>query len=122
MAADRGKLGLVSARGSDVNTVAIGGETTLLGDPAVRLEKPYTIIRFPGGDVEITRTSGGDYWVHVAVASRDPGEHRGKIVDARIDFAGRYGDEANEVLQREILAGDVEHIAFLVRPGGSANG
>ncbi|SON54272.1 hypothetical protein HDIA_0731 [Hartmannibacter diazotrophicus] len=107
---------LFSGAGVDCNRVKIGGRTDLLGDPNIKPEKPHTIIGFPGGDVEIARTSDGNYWVHVAVRHPvdDPLADRGKIIGARIDFDGRYGDEANRVLRKEVAAGDVTHIAFLV--------
>ena len=111
-----GTQGLLPGFGTDVNGVAIGGETVLLGDPDIRPEKPYTIVRFPGGNVEIARTSDGNYWIHVAVRGA-LGDKPGEIVNARIDFASRYGDEANALLRQEIARGDVEHIAFLVKPG-----
>jgi hypothetical protein len=101
---------ITEGRGTDCNRVKIGGITTLFGDKDVRLEKPYTIVRFPGGDVEIARCSDGTYWVHVA--KRDGG----KIVRARLDAEARYADAANACINREIEEGDVKHIAFLVQP------
>ena len=98
-----------SLPGSENNKVKIGVRNTLIGDPNIKIEKPYTIIGFPGGDVEISRTSDGNYWVHVAV--RDGG----KLIDARLDAALRYCDETNELMTAEINRGDVEHIAFLVK-------
>lgn len=109
---------LYSGDGSAVNRAKIGGTTTLLGNPAIRTEKPHTIVCFPGGDVEIARTSDGRYWVHVATRTLadDPGGSPGRIVDARIDAAARYADQANEALRSEIDKADVRHIAFLVEP------
>ncbi len=107
--------GLFAETGTDVNRVRIGSTTTLLGDPAIKLEKPLTIIRFPGGHVEIARTTDNRYWVHVAVRPEIDGPD-GRIVGARIDFDGRYGDEANRILREGVAAGDVNHIAFLVEP------
>jgi hypothetical protein len=100
--------------------VNIGGKTTLHGDPAVRPERPHTIIGFPGGDVEIARTSDGNYWVHVAVRTdhREDGSPlpAGRIIRARIDADARYAEAANAALNDEIAAGDVTHIAFLIEP------
>lgn len=104
-----------SGGGTDCNRVRIGGVTELLGDPKVRIEKPYTIVLFPGGDVEIARTSDGDYWVHVAVRG-DPGQPTGRITRARLDHRARYNNEGNAALQSAIDAEDVEHVAFLVTP------
>lgn len=111
-----GREGLFSGGGSQVNPVKIGKTTTLLGDPKTRPEKPHTIILFPGGSVEVARTSDGRYWVHVAVRELI-NTAAGRIVHARIDFDGRYGDDANRLLRDEIVRGDVNHIAFLVEPG-----
>ncbi|WP_172670861.1 hypothetical protein, partial [Labrenzia sp. DG1229] len=112
------QIELFSGPGSECNKVKIGGKTELLGDPSIKPEKPHTIVGFPGGDVEIARTDDGNYWVHVAVRQppAEPHKSPGKIVGARIDFAGRYGNEANQVLREEISEGDVTHIAFLVLP------
>lgn len=108
---------LFPGRGEDVNEAKIGGTTELFGDPARKLEKPHTIIRFPGGHVEIARTTDNNYWVHVAVRTEPGAESGGTVIGARIDFDGRYGDEANAVLRREVAAADVNHIAFLIAPG-----
>ncbi len=111
------KDGLSYERGSECNPVKIGGETILLGDPAIKPEKPYTIVTFPGGSVEISRTTDGAYWVHLAVKGMEGYVPEATIIDARIDPAGRYADEANKVLRDQIGMGDVKHIAFLVQPG-----
>jgi len=116
MAKTSTKLGLFEISGTDCNRVKIGGRTELFGDPAIKPEKPHTIVGFPGGDVEIARTEDGDYWVHVAVRKQTDGTPSAKIVRARIDPEGRYADEANTAMNGEIDQGDVEHIAFLVRP------
>lgn len=110
------QIGLFEIGGTDCNRVRIGDRTELLGDPKIKPEKPHTIIGFPGGDVEIARTEEGNYWVHVAVRKQTDGTPAASIIRARIDPAGRYADAANSAINNEIAAGDVEHIAFLVRP------
>lgn len=113
-----GSAGLGAERGTECNRVNVGGTTTLLGDPEVRPEKPYTIITFPGGSVEIARCEDGRYWIHAAVRGDDAeGRAPGRIVDARMDFDGRYEDEGNAALRRAVEAGDCNHVAFLVEPG-----
>lgn len=53
------------------------------GDP--RSPEPSTgIIKFPGGHVEVSRCSNGEYWAHVAVV--DPRN----VVDGRIDRTDRF--------------------------------
>lgn len=105
-----GKTGIASMPGSENNKIKAGQRNTLFGDPKIKPEKPYTIIGFPGGDVEISRTTDGKYWVHVAV------KDGGAIESARLDAKGRYCPEANAALATEIEAGDIDHIAFLVSP------
>jgi hypothetical protein len=99
-----------SLPGSSNNKIKVGRRNELLGDPTLKIEKPYTIIGFPGGDVEISRTSEGNYWVHVAI--RDEGQ----LLDVRLNATHRYCMSSNAALRLEIDRGDVEHIAFLVGP------
>lgn len=115
---DKRQADLFEISGTECNRVKIGGRTELFGDPKIKPEKPHTIIGFPGGDVEIARTEEGDYWVHVAVRRQTDGTPAGQIIRARIDPEGRYADAANAAMNDEIASGDVEHIAFLVRPAG----
>jgi len=112
------QMGLFNETGSDINLAKIGGVTELLGDKTIKPEKPHTIIRFPGGNVEIARTRHGLYWVHLAVRTEAGEEVPGQVIGARIDCEGRYADQGNAALQQEIDAGDVSHIAFLIQPGG----
>jgi hypothetical protein len=68
-------------------TDALGVE--LLGNP--KLPEPVTfLLKFPGGEVEVSRTTDGDYWVHVLANQPTLSDgHRadrralGKVVDAR---------------------------------------
>lgn len=96
----------------------IGQRTQLLGDPSLKIEKPYTIIGFPGGDVEVSRTTEGNYWVHVAVHSDldVAGQPMGKIIDARMDAVGADCGLANRAMQSALKNHDVQHIAFLIQP------
>lgn len=115
----KGTTGIGLQTGTDVNRAKIGGTTTLFGDPNIKPEKPYTIITFPGGDVEIARCTDGTYWVHVAVRPDDITGEDAKIVRARIDSGSqRYCDEANAAMNAEIERGDINHIAFLIQPHG----
>lgn len=108
--------GLRVLPGSENNRAKIGGYTELLGNPAVRREKPYTIIGFPGGDVEISRCEDGTYWVHVAVRRDEITGENATVIGARIDAHGRYSDEANAALRDELARGGVNHIAFRIQP------
>lgn len=114
-----GKTGIDQQSGSEVNKVRIGAQNTLFGDPRVKPEKPYTIVTFPGGDVEIARCTDGTYWVHVAVRRDEVTGQNASIIRARIDAnSQRYCDEVNAIINTEIEGGDIGHIAFLVRPFG----
>ena len=109
-----GSLGLSAGRGTEVTDVKIGGITELYGDPARKPEKPYTIILFPGGSVEISRCTNGSYWIHVATDIGVPGGPKAAISEARIDATGRYCEATNAALAEEIARGAVNHIAFLI--------
>lgn len=109
-------------RGSQINFAgkSAKGEFVIHGDPAIKIEKPYTIVKFPGGHIELTRTSDNKYWVHVGINHPDDprvtheGEKPGKVVNVRIDARGRY---TFDTILNEIVEDDVEHIAFLVESG-----
>ena len=77
-------------------------------------------ILFPGGDIGVTRTSDGNYWAHFDiergrhVTPDMPGhEHRGEIVDARIDKENEHtsADSGAPLMDQHI-----EHVAILIRP------
>lgn len=63
------------------------------GDPR-HPEPQHVRIDFPGGDVDVTRSSDGSYWVHVRVNRPDDGQFipdqtvPGVIVAGRLDFHG----------------------------------
>lgn len=108
--------GLTSSKGTECNKVKIGGITELYGDPNIQIEKPYTIVIFPGGCVEISRTTDGQYWVHVATSQSTPDDPKAMITMARVDSNERYCDELNTALDNDIEKGDINHIAFRVTP------
>lgn len=69
-----------------------------------RNPEPETVrIAFPTGEVELTRTTDNEYWVHVRVYDNDDlltiGEDEkisvGRITDARLDIRGRHASETN---------------------------
>lgn len=101
------------ASGSSLNPIRVGQTLELFGDPKKKIEKETTVIRFPGGNVEVSRTTDNEYWVHVTT------EENSKIVDARIDAAGRYCDTARDMI-RQAMATEINdgcnHIAFRVKP------
>ena len=80
------------------------GVFTLHGDPDIKVEKPYTILEFPGGSFELARCSDGTYWAHIALTD-------GRLLDARIDAAGRYVPNS---VGAELAATDFQHLAVRI--------
>jgi len=73
---------------------------TLRGNPAS--PEPETVrVEFPGGDVDVVRTSDGSYWVHVRVnraedlAAREGEIVAGRLTDARLDVTGKHASETD---------------------------
>ena len=71
-------------------------KTVLLGDKTIRLESAEYIIEFPGGAIEVARTSEGLYWAHIIVNNGQwggPEYPAGTVLGSRITRDG----EANPV-------------------------
>jgi hypothetical protein len=64
-------------------------------------EPEHFRVCFPGGDIEVVRTTVNDYWVHVRVNHEDHGSFckgediPGQIVDARLDLTNKHASEVN---------------------------
>lgn len=94
----------------------------LLGDKTKRPESAQHIIEFPGGAIEVSRTTDGNYWAHIIV-------HRGEIVDDTEGRTGAIGKIVGSRIGRSYPhdvsdienADDIEQIAVLIRPTRSAN-
>lgn len=43
------------------------GRIQLLGDKTKRPESAQHVIEFPGGAIEVSRTSKGEYWAHIHI-------------------------------------------------------
>lgn len=92
----------------------------LLGDKTTRPEPATHIIEFPGGAIELSRTSDDNYWAHIIV-NRDfalPDDCEGlraaygEIVGSRIDYEFPADPHIVEIPQ----ADQVRQIAILIRP------
>ncbi len=97
----------------------------LLGDKTRRPEPATHIIEFPGGAIELSRTSDGNYWAHIIV-NRDfalPDEIEGmegaygEIVGSRIDY--EFPTEPNIVEVPH--AQQIRQLAILIRPRRNRN-
>ena len=88
----------------------------LLGDKTKKPESCQHIIEFPGGAIELSRTSSGDYWAHIIV-HRDhvvpDAEGRESAVGQVID--GRIGREFPHGVVGIDGAESIEQIAVLIR-------
>jgi hypothetical protein len=66
----------------------------LYGDPARQLEPIHFRTMFPGGDVDVVRTTNDEYWLHFRVNRAqdvvDGAGVRGRLVDARLDLHGQH--------------------------------
>jgi hypothetical protein len=91
----------------------------LLGDKTVRPEPATHIIEFPGGAIELSRTTQGNYWAHIII-NRDfelpdvQGREAayGEIIGSRIDY--EFPTEPNIVDVPH--AEKVRQIAILIQP------
>lgn len=86
----------------------------LFGDKTKKSEPAQHIIEFPGGAIEVSRTSEGNYWAHIIVdrdgvlGSSGTGEVCGEIVGHRIQALGSVSNIHN---------GDyAQQIAVLIKP------
>jgi len=92
----------------------------LKGDPRSP-ESAQTIVKFPGGSLEVSRCSNGqDYWAHIEVHADSIIEEalresaQGEIIESRIDYAPEYGDLGIAPIPN---AQHARHIAVLIRTG-----
>lgn len=71
---------------------------------------------FPGGDVDVVRTSDGEYWVHVRINhpedGADPNRVMGELVHARLDIIGKatYRNDVGDFNDPNLY-----HVAFRVK-------
>lgn len=56
----------------------------LFGDKTKKTESAQHIIEFPGGAIELSRTTEGNYWAHVIV-------NRGQVIDDAEGFSSKAG-------------------------------
>ena len=90
----------------------------LLGDRA-KPESAEHVIEFPGGAIEVARTSDGDYWAHIIIHRDQPIEDtdgrvsaQSEVVASRIGRAHPHGADGPEAIADH---GQVDQIAVLIR-------
>lgn len=90
-------------------------EIKLLGNKDIRPEPAQHVIEFPGGAIELTRTTDGNYWAHIIVNRKHrvddtKGFHAafGRIIGARIDA----DDGVHPLREYE----EINQVAVLIRP------
>ncbi len=86
---------------------------TLEGDKTKKVEAAQHAIEFPGGAVEVSRTSTGEYWAHIHVYKGQVIEDTeglcsamGTVVCSRLEYGGSPEDVPN--------AEAMTHIALLI--------
>lgn len=90
----------------DAATIVIEGDRR-------RPEPTYAIIKFPGGDVEVSRCTDGSYWVHIRRILPGGHEPAGTISESRLDYERHpLLSGAPQTIESEDL---LEHLALRVR-------
>lgn len=89
----------------------------LLGDKEIQLESAEHIIEFPGGAIEVARTSDGNYWAHILINRRwecydtkGMRECLGIVLDSRVDDGKKIVQLNNDdqISQIAVLIGRAE--------------
>ncbi len=100
-------------RSDDATTVIIAGDKR---NP----EPTMAAIVFPGGCLEVSRTSDGTYWAHISVngdkqVTDEAGkfhERRGRIIDSRVDFV--FPQQTKLGIPEIPNAKDAQHVAVRI--------
>jgi len=84
-------------------------------------KKPEPIhfrIVLPFGDVDVTRTTDNDYWIHTRINRPNDGDFPdrkfGKFTDARIDIIGKHAADCDP---GDFKHPDMYHQAVRITPG-----
>lgn len=90
----------------------------LFGDKTKKTESAEHIIEFPGGAIEVARTTDGEYWAHIIINRGQALEDcaglnskRGTVVGARVDRGTGTIDELEDY-------GNVSQLAVLIHTEG----
>jgi hypothetical protein len=92
----------------------------LKGDPR-NPESAQTIVKFPGGSIEVSRCSNGrDYWAHIDVHDQEIIDEavresaQGTIIESRVDYVPAHRELGIANIPN---AAKARHIAVLIRTG-----
>lgn len=87
----------------------------LLGDKSKKIESSQHIIEFPGGAIEVSRTTDGKYWAHIIVnRGFSEGDGNGMCSAAGEIVEGRIASDSGV---HSIPAMDnITQIALLIEP------
>lgn len=114
MSARRGKSTQFTAKNHAFDDAP--ARTTLRGDKHAQTEAAQHIIEFPGGAIELTRTTDGDYWAHIIVNRKPPFEDGGTRESARGEIINsRIGPTSGGIINVPFTE-SLEQIAILIRP------
>jgi hypothetical protein len=91
----------------------------LYGDPKRQLEPEMFMVRFPGGEVEISRCSDGSHWIHVGTRTARNSERGvlnvGRFIDSRVDCDDKH---ASETIGGDFVRPETYHVAVRVAARG----
>lgn len=87
----------------------------LLGDKTKRPEPAQHIIEFPGGAIELSRTSEGHYWAHIIVNRRGSVPDCDGLKSATATVVDGRVDMADGVMPLPVELREVDQVALLIR-------
>ena len=91
------------------NIVHSDDAITMIFEGDKRRPEPSTgVIKFPGGHVEVSRTSEGNYWAHISI------DNSQSVVDSRIDYDFEGYKATGGNIPDVPHADHIQHLAFLV--------
>ncbi len=86
------------------------------GNPQIP-EPSTAIIKFPGGYVEVARTTGNEYWAHIQVHQLNDASSPGIITDSRIDYEFETYVDLRGLIPEVPRADKLQHIALRIKRG-----
>lgn len=93
----------------------------LFGNKTKKLESAQHVIEFPGGAIEVSRTSDGNYWAHIHInrdfANSDCEGLRhclGTVIGSRLGT--QFNPRRRKPIRPIPKQGDLQQIAILIKP------